>query len=258
MAAKLIACSTFGTAFGILLAGAQVTNPYPISTDRPSFSDGTSIVPVGHPQVELGFNRFFESGLANDTYGQTIFRFADRSNFEWRLSNGNFENNSGANRQSGWQDPTIGIKWLVQPGKYRPGNSRPEYSLELSSSFPIGSPNFRAQGLQPTAKFIWEYQTSPNTILGGNLVLEEIDSPVSFPQFSESIYIDQTLSKRLGAFAEVFRIDPLAYGTTGETLTDYGFEYLLNKKIQVDIEYETSISGSPAIKSFGFGIAYRY
>lgn len=240
------------------VASGQTAPAYPIVTDRGGYSDGTTIIPVGHPQIEIGMSRLFESGFTASTYGEVTFRFATQSNLEFRITNCTFEQDSGTDSFCGWQDPGIGFKWLIQPGRFAPHHSRPEFSLEFSTSVPSGSPQFHAMGFQPIFKFIWEDEVANDITLGGNVVLQELDSPVSFPQFTESLYADKTFNNRFSSFAEVYRTDPLAYALPGEAFFDFGFDYLLNKKVQIDIEYGTSITGSQSIRTIGFGIAYRY
>lgn len=172
-----------------------------ISTDRPSFSDGTLIVPKGRWQIEAGYT----NNDHVDNFGELLFRYPLSDKVEFRLSNITWVQPPGE-----MLDPTFGVKLQLREG----------LAVVLQSPW-------------PTAKLAFYHA---KTGLGGNLVVSDQEG---FTQYAASLYLSKTLSPKTGAFIEVYRLMPFEDGGPNANFVDAGVTYLLNSKTQLDARVGT-------------------
>jgi hypothetical protein len=240
---------------------AQDSDPnFPISTDRPSFTDGTTTVPVGHPQIEAGITNTSLQGTRTTTYGETTYRQALSSDFELRLLNLTYAVFTGGGpQQTGLLDPSIGFKWRFQNGVYTGKFRRPELGVELVTSVPVGSAAFRTNTFQPSARLLMQYNTDANTQWFGNVIVSSFGAGSNeFIQYAVSGGVSYSINPRLGAYVEGYALMPeVRVGPTG-SFADAGFTYLLNKRTQVDVRYGTGFNQRRDGSFVGAGFAYRF
>lgn len=227
-----------------------------ISTDRPSFSDASALVPLGHPQIEIG-GTYFKVGGANFGQGpEFLFRYALSDRFELRIVNVNysiFEGGAG----SGFQDPGVGFKLrLLRPTR---ATGQPEVTFVGLLQVPLGGGAERAQGVQPTGKIAVSLPLTAADSIGGN-VLATYYTPddAHFTQYAASFYESHIFNAKLASFIEVYGLTPLSPDGHSAAYADAGFTYVLNKRTQVDIRYGTGFNQSRDGQYVGAGIAYRF
>lgn len=227
-----------------------------ISTDRPSFSDASGLVPVGHPQIETG-GTYFKVGGSNFGQGpEFLFRYAVSDRFELRLVNVNYSFFEGGGG-SGFQDPGVGFKLrILKPTR---ATGQPEVTFVGLLQMPLGGGAERAQGVQPTGKIAAYLPLTASDGIGGN-VLASYFTPddAHFTQYAASLYEAHTFNAKLSSFIEVYGLTPLGHDGHSGAFADAGFEYLLNKRVQVDIRYGTGFNQSRDGQYVGAGIAYRF
>lgn len=226
---------------------------FPITTDRPSFSDGTLIVPKGRWQIEAGYTFNDVNGSRFETYGELLFRLHLSDRAEFRLSNVTWGRSSDVD---GILDPILGVKLKLQNGVV--GKS-PDLALILQTTVPAGDQVFRVDRAQPTAKLAFYQQTDATTGFGGNLIAADlgIDS-VRFTQYAASLYLAKTLNAKTSAFLEVYRLMPLSDGGPDANFADAGVAYLLNPQTQIDFRLGTGFDQNREGWFLGFGVAYRF
>lgn len=195
----------------IAAAKAQQSD-LPISTDRPSFSDGPLIVPMGHWQIEGGYTYTRQSG---ETFGELLIRYPVSQRIEMRISNLSFGRFTG---DPGLLDPVIGAKWSIQSGTLK----RPALTIVAQTTLPAGARPFRVDRSQPTAKFVWYQQTNDTTGFGGNLLISDLGIGNSrFTQVGASAYVSKTVNTSTGVFGEVYVLGPVAKGGSAEPLATW-------------------------------------
>lgn len=245
---------TISIALIATMAGAAFAQDgFPISTDRPSFSDGTLIVPKGRWQIEAGYTFNDVNGTRFETFGELLLRFHLSDRAEFRLSNVTFGRSSDID---GLLDPILGVKIKLQNGTT--GKS-PDLAFILQSTVPAGDRAFRIDRAQPTAKLAFYQQTDATTGFGGNLIASDlgIDSG-RFTQYAASLYLAKALNSKKSAFAEIYRLMPLSDGGPDANFADAGVTYLLNPRTQVDFRLGTGFDQKRDGWFFGFGLSYRF
>lgn len=233
----------------LLAVAAHASAQDQISTDRPSFSDGTAIVPKGRWQLEVGYTNTKYDGSRLETFGETLFRFPVSDRFEVRLLNLTYNRATGS--VEGWQDGAIGFKYKLVSGAPR----RPEWTLVGLTTVPSGSRAFRQDKAQPTVKLAGYLQLDPTTGVGWNLVASSL---VGYEQYAVSGYLSKTLSAKTSVFAELYRVMPTAKDGPNADFADAGVTYLLNKATQIDFRVGTGFNSGRDGSWFGFGISYRF
>jgi len=224
----------------------------PIGTDRPSFSDGPQIVPLGHLQLESGFTHASAAGNTSQTFPEMMYRLALSERFEVRLINVSYESDHGGGGASGFQDSAIGFKYQFLSG-------RQTAALVGLSTLPTGSRDFRTSRPQPTVKVAWEYASNTATTLGANLSVSDLGpNPERFTQYYVSAYINRTFSPKAGGFLEWYDVTPLEKDGTGGNFADVGTTYLLDNSTQVDFRIGSGFNERRDGWYLGAGISHRF
>ena len=239
---------------------ARAASPVvPISTDRPSFSDASSLVPVGHPQLETGFTYTGFNGSHSLTFGEGLFRYAVAARFELRLSNGTYQFVTQGGTVSGFVDPSIGFKYKLLDGVYTGRNRRPDVTLVASTTLPGGATVFRVNRSQPTGVIAWSYSLDSATTVGGNFVASDF-GPTSarFTQYAASLYASRSLTSAASVFWEVYGLFPVVAGGPNAGFTDAGVAYLLNPRTQLDFRVGTGFNSGRDGTWVGAGISFAF
>lgn len=245
-----------------------------ISTDRPSFSDGTGIVPVGHLQLETGHTFTFRNRDDVETQRhngpEILARVAlidDR--FELRLSTSGYtwarsDDGTGAGfaSTSGWSDVSLGFKLKMtdQEGWV------PRLALGVQSTIGGGSDNISNQIAEPTIKLLWSYDMGQlmgdgwkGITLGGNA---NIAWPTTggnrFTQGQGSVYLAFPIAGKLSGFAEYFVIGPNSKGTDAAHYVDVGGAYLLSDRIQFDCRFGFGLNEEADNANVGLGLSFLF
>lgn len=230
---------------------------YPIATDRPSFSDASSLVPMGRWQIELGRTAFRTAGRDSGQFPELLVRMPMSDCFELRLVNVNysiFEDRSA----NGFQDPGVGFKLRLSRANRKPVGE-PELALVGLLQAPLGGRGLRADTWQPTLKLAAYVPVGASDGFGGNLVASYLTpEDAHFSQFAASVYWAHTFSPRLASFTEVYGLSALARNTDGGLFADAGFTYLLNERTQIDIRYGSGFDQGRDGQYVGAGIAFRF
>lgn len=245
------------TASVSLACVATAQSGFPIATDRPSFSDAASLVPVGRWQIEVGGTAFRVRGLDYGQLPELLLRVPLDNRFELRLVNVNYTQFEGGHG-GGFQDPGIGFK-LRLSRLARRATGEPELALVGLFQAPTGADGVRADRVQPTVKLVAYLPVGPADGFGGNLVFAAYaPSDAHFTQFAASLYWAHTFSPRLASFVEVYGLTPVARNAGDGAFADAGFTYLLDKRTQIDIRYGSGFDQGRDGSFVGAGIAFRF
>lgn len=179
-------------------AGPPTAELPPISPNRPTFSDGTSLVPVGHLQLETGwtYTKRRSAGVDSDRHNvpEVVLRARLGATVEARaIWNGiAFNDVDGAGRDDGGTDPALAI---VVP-LCDQGDSTPAVAIEGLSTLGNGDHAFGSGHADPTAKLLWSYGGGrlPEWLaIGGNLnVAWPTENGDRFTQTAASVWASIT------------------------------------------------------------------
>jgi hypothetical protein len=173
---------------------AATTSDLTISTDRPSFSDGTGIQPLGTLNIETGYTFTFRKrdGAENQRHNgpEVLARVGileDRlelrlitAGYTWARTN----DGSGSGYQSahGWNDMTAGFKLKVIDQK----GWIPRLAVEAQTTLGVGSDSVSNQIAEPTIKLLWSEdlgeavgETWKGWVIGGNANLRGRQPPAA-------------------------------------------------------------------------------
>ncbi len=240
---------------------AQTSEVEPIITDRPDFTESTETVPIGMTQIEAGVTFARAGDERSNSFGEVLVRHALGRRTELRLEVPSFSRTRGAGgRESGFEDGSIGFKYMLSQGAGGFGLKRPRISLIGDTSLPLGSRRFRERKLQPGAKLLLGWDLSDRMALSSNLNYAYLsEEGERFGEFSASLSLGIGLTERIGSYLEVFGFFP--GGNRDNTrFINGGFTYLVNNDFQLDARLGfglgNDVGGSDTF--FGVGVARRF
>lgn len=242
--------------FGIGLASGQT-----ISTDRPDFGAGTSVVPVRTIQLETGFKRTNYGSINADQYLESLLRFGLAAPVELRLGWTGLNRVADDDRTrsvSGSGDLSVGAKVALFDGR----RHLPAVSALVTLSLPSGDDAFSAGEEIPELRvaFAWPLWTAYGLTLNlGSFWTTGLTSPFSEGGRERSDFYSATLSRSgeggHGIFAELYGI----LGASGQDQHSLGvgYLYLINDQIQIDVYIGSGLNDSTPDAHFGAGVAIR-
>jgi hypothetical protein len=246
--------------------------PMVISSDRPSFSDGTGIVPLGHLQVESGYTFTFHVRRDVETQRHNCPEILARvaiaeDRFELRFLTSGYvwtrsSSGSGYDSDEGWNDIALGFKLKMtdQSGWL------PRLALGAQSTLGIGTDGISNQMAEPTLKLIWSYDLGQSFgdkwkgfTLGGNAnIAWPTTNGDRFTQGQGSIYLSFPVVDRMSGFVEYYVLGPNAKGTDAAHYTDLGAVYLLTDTIQLDARVGFGLNDEADNLFTGLGISFLF
>lgn len=243
--------------------------PNEIATDRPDFTEASSTVGRGRIQLEAGYTyyRNRETGVSGaHSFPEALLRigmFADW--FEWRIaqnftSTRTYAGDGSTFGTTGGDDLYLGIKLgLTEQKKYLP-----ETAFIVQMTMPTGPPALTAGRVLPGANLLFGWDVIPDLIscggsVQGNAAVD--DDGHSFLELAESFTIGYTLTRKLGAYTEIFGIQPqgaTASGAGPQYYFDGGFTYKFTPNFQYDIRAGIGLNRQSDDYFIGTGFGVRY
>lgn len=240
----------------------------PISPNRPTFSDGTGLVPVGHAQVETGytFTKRSQSGVESQRSNapEVVGRFRASDSLEVRLAWGGYawsetDQGVGTDHDDGSTDPAVGI---VVPVADQSG-WQPAIAIEAATTLGVGDESFSSGHADPTLKLLWSYGggSLPDWLgVGGNLnVSYPTEAGDRFTQTSASLYTTFGLAGGdTTVFAEWYVIGRPANGVESSQSCDFGVVQRLSDRIAVDARAGFGLDDRADDFFAGVGISFLF
>lgn len=236
----------------------------PLTSDRPDFTESTSVVPRGHFQVEGGFTfSRVEEGDAQ-SLGEVLVRVGVGERVEARIGAGSYNRIdtgvSGADRITGFEDPSLGMKIGLTPGDpdlLPPG--RPMMALILATSIPAGDDELTADEWVPEAKLALSWDLTPRVSLGSNVnYAYAVDGDERFHQLSGSLTSGVSLTDRLGAFVEYFGFTEETDGGPDTHYLDGGVTFGVSSDLQLDARIGFGLNDPSPEWFAGVGAVVRF
>lgn len=127
------------------LGGCATANasPEPLISDRPDFTESTSIMAPGDVQAEGGYTRTRVADETSNTVGELLIRIGLTHFAEVRLEPGSYSRVvSPTGTESGWEDSEIGAKVRLHNAADDHPSAVPAVALVLGSSIPTAVTRF--------------------------------------------------------------------------------------------------------------------
>jgi hypothetical protein len=225
----------------------------PINPDRPDFTDGPGITPLGKWLLEMGYRQTHSTGATLQEFGdQPTVRLGLRENFELRFTLPAY---ALAGPDKGFEDAAVGFKLLLRDGGDGKGWKSPSFAIEAGASVPSGSRAFRSSRFEPSAVGIVDWDFGAGGELGGNI---GVTAQEDFAFWSASLSYDRSLTKRATAFLESYALFPGSAGGPDDHFADTGVQYLLNDNCMLDAFAGCQLDRHRQTAFFGAGVSLKF
>lgn len=240
----------------LVAAAGYAQDGFPISADRPSFSDGTEIIPKGRWQIEGGYTYTKAGGAEFHSIGELLFRFPLSERLEFRILNLDFTRaNTAGGGGTGWLDPSLGVKYLFRNGVT--GRS-PDVALVAQTSLPVGSEAFRVRRSQPSVRIVGSEQLNPVDNLGAEIGYSSLGPKgAAFDQWALSGCWSRAFNAKAGGFAEMYYLSAMSPCGPSATFADTGVTFLLDKATQLDFRIGSGLNERRDGWFVGAGLSFR-
>ena len=224
----------------------------PLATDRPDQTEGSSIVPPQHFQIEMGGVYEKENRTKFYTVPSTLFRYgvSKRLEFRFALDHVSFRNDFGKGRD--FENPNFGFKFRL----FNEQGLRPDLSLLYHLGVPI--PNFGDDGdvgdFSNTIRLAADHTLNQNWGLGWNLGIETEGSEW-LPVYT--LVFGRDISETWGIFFETYGDLP----KTGEDAVYnllFGGTWLAWPNAQFDASIGFGLTDAASDVYFGAGVSIRF
>ncbi len=233
---------------------APTGGPAPISTDRPSYTNSSNVVPVGVLQFENGFLDTSSRGQSTVDGSETLLRLGVASRTELRLSVPNYDYNlnRGSGAGTGFGDLAVGFR--QQFGPLRGGVN---VSVTAFVSFPTGASTVSSGGYDPGVQVAWSRGVSNKWSVSGMLSLYAPTQGNARNFTGEStLLLDRQLKGPWDVFAEYVGDFPENGGT--RQLMDFGTTFKIAARQQLDFRFGVGLTPAAADHFIGVGYSFRF
>lgn len=244
---------------GMFLAGfwlatlGMAQSKEPISTDRPDFTEGATVVPLRSIQLETGFTYQWSRPEFSFSGPEALLRYGAGPRTEFRLGIPDINwQRAGGQSSNGFGDIYIATK--LQMGPLKNGD---DFALIPAVNLPSRDTNFSSRSVDPELKVCWgrdlKHGWGVSAMAYG---LYTTDAQGRLFVFQQTISFDHDLSERLAMFTEY--AGTFSARTDPDHVAHIGFLYLLSPDVQIDIHGGVSMNGSDHKPFLAAGYSVRY
>jgi hypothetical protein len=240
----------------------------PISPNRPTFSDGTAVVPPDHLQIETGWTvtQRDQSGTETMRHNvpEVVARYLLTDTFEVRLVWGGYvwtDSETGGATTSDDGGTDVGLAVLV-PVVGQDG-WRPALVVEAATTLGIGAENLTSGHADPTLKLLWSYGGGrlPDWLsVGGNLIASyPAEAGDRFTQTAASLYaFVSPTGTDTSFYAEWYVVTPLVNNGDEAHTADIGVVQRLSRTTAVDarIGFGLDADADDLFAGLGFSVLF--
>lgn len=222
-----------------------------ISTDRPSVTNSSVVMPQGGFQAENGFAITNTAGQYSLDLPETNLRYGLLRKTELRFAVPNyFQNLSAASGvPSGFGDLALGVKQQVGP------LSKFDVSVIVFVSFPTGANAISTHGYDPGLQLPWSRQLTGNWTAGGQVACYWPTHTRTRNFTGETtFFLDRQLTKSWSAFVEYAGSFPERGGS--RQYLHMGTAYKVTRRQQVDFHVAAGLTDAASRAYFGFGYSF--
>jgi len=237
--------------------------PEPLVTDRPDFTESTATLPPGYFQLEGGYTFSRLGDTDSKSLGELLLRAGVGERWEARFGLGSYDRidaGRGTARLSGYEDPTLGVKFRLtedDPNLLPPG--RPRMSILLATSIPAGSDDLTTDEWQPEGKLALGWDLSDRISLASNLIYAyPSDDGERFNQFAASLSAGMSFTDQLAIYLEGFGFSKESADGSATSYINSGLTYLVSNDLQLDVRIGAGLDEPHPNWFAGLGAAVRF
>ena len=239
----------------------SVANPSALFSllDRPTFSDSACSVPFRYVVLELGFMRANlrgEGSGKSDSYPQAEVRFGLPGRNEFKILAPNYT----IQRSGTPQEASPGLSATSIAFKHEIGYSDKWLgSVEAVLTLPSGNDVYGSRGLGTTINGIVAYSLSAHVGLSLQLGISSLTDPVlaggrRFTSFNQFLTVTWNPIERLQLYGEVYGQTKTARSEGVGYNVDGGFQYLLTRWLEADLEAGVRLTGNLGSFAHYYGV----
>lgn len=231
-------------------AGASAQEAGPIATDRPSITDGVSLMSPGAWQLEAGWT--YTVVDERHDLGAASLRLGLTRRFEVRVGIPAY---TWLARGEGFQDASIGARVLLRSGEAGGATLQTTFGTTL----PTGSDLHSPATLQPFASLTASLPVAPGTSVGSTVRWSNLDDgEARWSQWVLSAAAFHALTERLSGFLEIAVQAPSARDDVARPVFDGGLMLLLNDSWQLDVNGGVILRDGSSAGFVGAGLGIRF
>jgi hypothetical protein len=236
-------------------------------TDRPHFSEASSLVGLGVVQLETGYSIFSdrENGTRTTThsFSEPLLRmgvFAEW--FEFRLASNYLVErtsaNTGSRTDSGTDDMYLGAKVALT----EQAGLLPELAVFPQMRLPTGNSAFSSTQVLPGVNIAYSWKLNDLLEVECNTQFNNRRDDLAhiYLEAIQTLNLEYDLSDRVGAFTELIGFFPCgALIAKPEYYFHSGFVFFLSENVQLDIHAGIGLNKAATDLAFtGAGLSWRY
>ncbi len=233
----------------------------PLVTDRPDFTEASSVVGLGVLQLETGYTYTYNNDAQRTighSYPETLFRYGVLADWlEFRLAWNYLEEDVNGVDTSGSDDLYLGFKIGLTPQD----GLRPEMALIPQMTVPSGGSQVTANEVLAGANWLYSWGLNDCVSTGGSTQFNKaLDGTTgdSYTEWAQSWTIAYSLTGRVGAYTEYFGFYPSGADTARtEHYFNGGFTFLIHNDMQFDVRGGTGLNGAADDYFVGTGLSIR-
>jgi len=251
---------------GLLLAAAVVAQEGwtglddSLTTDRPDFTESTSIVPRGHFQIEGGTTVARIEDVDSTAFGELLVRIGTGERWETRIGVGSYSRvETPFGDVSGLEDPSVGIKFRFTGDSGDLGPGQPEVALIVLTSIPEGDEELTDDEWVPEAKLALAWGLTERLSLSSNVnYAYAVDGDDRLHQIGATLSGGISITDRLGSFLEWYGFSEETNDGPSTHYVDGGVTWLINNDLQVDARVGTGLNDADPDWFVGVGAGVRW
>ena len=230
----------------------------PIVTDRPDFTEASSVVGLGVKQLETGYTYFSDDSddLDGHTYPELLLRYGIfRDWLELRVGWTYVDSDVAGQRDSGSDDLYLGFKigLTAQEG------CLPEMALIPQMTVPTGADAFTSDKVLPGLNVLYSWELTDMLSFAANTqVNRRGDINNTYTEWAQSVAVGVSLTDRFGGYAEYFGLYPTDSTIRSQNFFNGGFTFLLTDDILWDIRAGTGLDDNSIDLFAGTGLSVRW
>lgn len=210
--------------------------------NRPTIADSACVVPLNKVVAEMGYTYYnLSGGGVAHTFPQWVLRFGLLGSNEFVSILPTYVIQS-VEPTSGWTATTLGLKHRFLYTKNQ------VVTFEALFTLPSGSYAFGSAGLGTTINGIFEYELTKTialtTMLGvSSLTTPRQDGGERYNSFNPDVVLSWHPKDRIQFYGEIYGATSTGPGEGPGSNFDVGVQYLLTKKLEVDLSFGQRIFG---------------
>lgn len=240
----------------------------PIVTDRPHFSEASSLVGLGRWQIETGYTYFGNSGNgareSTSSLPEALFRIGMLAEwFELRIGANFITNQSqlagASDSNGGFDDLYLGAKLAL----FQQKGWLPEVAIFPQTRVPVGQVELSDHAWLPGFNLAYSWVLNDWLELECNTQLNrrKNDTEAFYAEFIQTANLEYQLKEKLGAFTEWFGLMPSGANSSSVGPEHYfhgGFVYLITPNLQYDVHAALGLNEHADDFFAGTGLSARF